>query len=449
VGNVPKALRVVVVAWSAAFSPSVLPKFMTLLQGAVLTTGCRTVCRILRMVGSIADAHPSSYHRVLSHRRWSMWPLARALAEYTVSAFYHEGVIRLAGDETVTEHPGKKVFGKGRHRDAKRSTHSYVAHLWGHKWVVLAILVDLPGTNRSWALPILVALYRNEKDNKALGRRHKTPTDLMRQLLRVLLRWFPARKFVFSGDGGYGTHALTRFADRHRKQLTLVSRFHADASLYADPPKLGKRSAGRPRIKGKKQPGPEAIVQRTKRRKKLRVQWYGSETRTVEVVTGTGFWYRAGEGIVQVLWVYVHDLTGTHRDEYFYTTDVHLSPKQVIEYFTGRWSIEVTFQEARAHLGIETTRGWSPQTVLRAEPCLFGLYTVVALWYAALPVSERQELVVEWTGKVAITYSDAVTIVRRDLWRHWIFETPAYHSVVEKLSPTQKRQLIRTITLAL
>jgi hypothetical protein len=45
-------------------------------------------------------------------------------------------VIRLVGDETVTEHPGKKVFGKGRHRDAKRSTHSYVAHLWGHVTVL-------------------------------------------------------------------------------------------------------------------------------------------------------------------------------------------------------------------------------------------------------------------------------------------------------------------------
>ena len=167
------------------------------------------------------------------------------------------------------------------------------------------------------------------------------------------------------------------------------------------------------------------------------------------LVTGTGSWYHTGEGIVEVLWVFVHDLTGTHRDEYFYTTDTRLAPKQVIEYFTGRWSIEVTFQEARAHLGVDTTRGWSEQTVLRAEPCLFGLYTVVALWYAALPDSDRKELAVEWNGKATATYSDAITIVRRDLWRHWIFANPAYQSVIQKLSPTQKRQLIHTITLAL
>lgn len=447
--SVPKRLQVVVAAWSTVFSNSVFPKFMTLLQGAVLTTGCRTVSRILRLVGSIADAHPSSYHRVLSHRRWSMWPLARALAVCVISALCHTGLITLAGDETVTEHTGKKVFGKGCHRDAKRSTHSYVAHLWGHKWVVLAILVNLPGISRPWALPVLIALYRDKKDNAAMGRRHKTPTDLMRQLLCVMLRWFPERKFAFCGDGAYATHALTEFAHRHRKQLTLISRFHADANLYAAPPKLDKASVGRPRIKGKKQPSPEAVVRRTKRRKTLHVCWYGGERRHVEIVTGTGHWYRAGEGIVEVLWVYVHDLTGTHRDEYFYTTDVHLSPKQVIEYFTGRWSIEVMFQEARAYLGIETTRGWSQQTVLRAEPCLFGLYTVVALWYAALPAADRAEPVVQWTGKKAVTFSDAVTLVRRDLWHHWIFENPQYKSVVEKLSPRQQRQLLRTITLAM
>lgn len=447
--SVPNALQVVFVAWSTMFSESVFEKFMTLLQGAVLTPGCRTISRILRLVGSLADAHPSSYHRVLSHRRWSMWPMARILAEYILSAFCHKGVIRIVGDETVTEHTGRKVFGKARHRDAKRSSHSFIAHLWGHKWVVLAILVDLPGTTRPWALPILVALYRDKKDNKALGLQHKTPTDLMRQLLCVLLHWFPTRKFVFSGDGAYATHGLTRFARRHQKRLTLISRFHGDAALYTAAPKSNKKSIGRPRVKGKKQPSPEAIVQHAKCRKKLSVKWYGGENRKVEIVSGTGYWYRAGEGIVEVLWVHVHDLTGTHRDEYFYTTDLHLTAKQVIEYFTGRWSIEVTFQEARAHLGVETTRGWSRQTVLRAEPCLLGLYSVVALWFAALPESDRQDLAVEWAGKVTITYSDAVTFVRRDLWRHWIFANPAYRPVVEKLSPKQRRELIRTITLAL
>jgi hypothetical protein len=449
-GSVPEALRGVVSAWSTAFSESVFVNFVTLMLGTILTTGRRTVSRVLRVVGALAEAHPSSFHRLLSHRRWSLWPLARALAQAVVTEFYRRGVIRLVGDETVTEHPGKKVFGKGRHRDAKRSTHSYTAHLWGHKWVVLAILVQLPGTNRPWALPILVALYHDPKEDKARGRRHKTPVDLMRQLLCVMLRWFPGRKFVFAGDGGYGTHALTMFARRHQARLTLVSRFHADAALYAPLPRQSKKkTAGRPRVKGKKLPSPEQVVARTRHRRKLRVNWYGGAQRQVEIVTGKGGWYRGGDGLVEVLWVYVHDLTGTHRDEYFYTTDLTLTPKQVIELFTGRWAIEVTFQEARHYLGVDTTRGWSRQTVLRAEPCLFGLYSVVALWYAALPAADRQDLAILWPGKRAVTFSDAITLVRRDLWRHWIFAHPEYHAVVKKLSPLRKNQIIQTITLAL
>ena len=445
---VPDALRGVFFAWAVGFGETVFPKFVTLLLGALLTTGRRTVSRVVFVVGELADADPSSYHRVLSMRRWSMWSLAQPLAAAILDTFLPRGGVDLVGDETVTEHPGRKVFGKGRHRDAKRSSHSYVAHMWGHKWVVLAILVKLPGVERPWALPVLVALYRNEKDNQAAGRRHKTPSDLMRQLLCVLLRWFPARQFVFSGDGGYANHMLTRFARRHDKRLTLVSRFYADAALYAAPPRPKKGAKGRPRVKGKKLPRPQDIVQRTKPRKKLTVNWYGGQSRRVEVVTGTGHWYQSGEKLVEVRWVFVQDLTGTHRDEYFFTTDVTLSAKQVIEAFTGRWSIEVTFQEVRAYLGVETTRGWIERTVLRAEPCLFCLYSVVALWYAALPERDRQKLEPTWTGKTTVTFSDAITLVRRDLWSRWIFATPAFKLVMQKLTPQQKRQLTRTLTLA-
>src|SRR5436190_520067 len=98
-----------------------------------------------------------------------------------------DGPIFLAADDTVDEHRGKRVYGKGRHRDPVRSTHSYTAFRWGHKWLVVAVLVRFPFTRRPWALPVLVALYCSEKENSRRGRRHKTPPQLLRQLLRVLL----------------------------------------------------------------------------------------------------------------------------------------------------------------------------------------------------------------------------------------------------------------------
>jgi hypothetical protein len=130
------------------------------------------------------------------------------------------------------------------------------------------------------------------------------------------------------------------------------------------------------------------------------VGWYGGGTRRVEVADGVGHWHKSGRGLVPVRWVFVRDLTGTHRDEFLFTTAVALTPAAVINLYCGRWNIETTFQECRSGLGPETTRGWCRATVLRAAPCLFGLYSVVALLYHALPESKRSGPV-SWPGKGA------------------------------------------------
>jgi hypothetical protein len=96
------------------------------------------------------------------------------------------------------------------------------------------------------------------------------------------------------------------------------------------------------------------------------------------------------------------------------------------------WQIETTFQEARAHLGLETTRGWCRRTVVRAAPCLLGLYSVVALLFAALPEGER-EGAVPWPGKAVVTFSDALTAVRRWRWSSWVFPQAAGGTAVQQL----------------
>jgi hypothetical protein len=137
-------------------------------------------------------------------------------------------------------------------------------------------------------------------------------------------------------------------------------------------------------------------------------------------VSRRAHWYKTGHGLVPVRWVFVHDCTGTHRDEYFFTTDPALSPQQLIELSTGRWSLETTFQELRAYLGLETTCGWTQTTVLRAAPSLFGLFSVVALLYAHLPARPTHGTQLAWVGKQDITFSDALAAVRRWVWSEWI-----------------------------
>ena len=444
--QLPKQVRSVFDPLEPAFSCPTHRRFVLLALAAILTLGGRTVANLLRGLGALAPGHPTSYHRVFSRSRWSSWALARRFTHVVLARFAPDGPIVLVGDDTVTEHPGPHVYGKGCHRDPVRSTHAFTAFRWGHKWVVLAALARFPFATRPWALPLLVALYQPEGENRKQKRRHKTPPQLLRQMLRVLSRWFPGRTFVCTADGNYATHELAELAARDPERLTFVSRFYPDANLFAPPPEYSGK--GRPRVKGEELPDPAAVVRDAPTRPTLEVAWYGGGRRRVEVVTGTGSWYKGGRPLVPVRWVFVHDLSGTHRDEYFFTTDPAMSASAVIETYTGRWNIETTFQEVRSYLGLETTRGWSRDTVLRVGPCLFALYTVVACLYAGLPARFARVRVVDWPGKHDVTFSDAITAVRRWLWQEWVLAIPGHREAFSKLSGPFRQILLNGLAPA-
>src|SRR5512135_580264 len=126
----PGAARPLLHAFAGAFTPPTFKRFFILMLGAVLTTGRRTITNLLRAVGGLAPGHPSSYHRVFSRRRWSLWTLGHALADFILRRWVPQGSVPLVGDDTVDEHRGAKVYGKSRHRDPVRSTRSYTAYRW-------------------------------------------------------------------------------------------------------------------------------------------------------------------------------------------------------------------------------------------------------------------------------------------------------------------------------
>lgn len=446
--NLPTWTMPVLTMFQPAFSSPTYHRFLVLVLAAVLTTGRRTVTNLLRTARETAPGHMSSYHRVFSQRCWSAWALARLLITFLLDHVIPPGPVLLAGDDTVTEHPGPRMFGKGRHRDGVRSTHRYTAYRWGHKWVVLSVLVKFPFATRPWALPVLAALYRPPEWDRVHGARHKTPAHLARLLLARLMRWFPERHFIFAGDSGYGTSETARFCSKHRPHLTLVSKFYGDAALYAPPPARTRRTMGRPRVKGQKLASPQESVANAATRTSLMVTWYGGTTRAIEVVTGTGHWYRIGEALVEVRWVYVHDCTGTHRDEYFFTTELSMCPKRIVECYTQRWSIETTFQECREYLKLESPRGYGQQTVLRFTPCLFGLYTIVVLLYLQLPHPSSTLRAVFWSSKATVTFSDMMTCVRRVLWEQWYFHTQADPQEFSKLSPSMQDTILYALAPA-
>lgn len=450
----PRAAQPLLSSFSIAFSRPTFRRVLALFVGATLAAGRRTVTACLRAAGPLVGGgrDASGYHRVFSRAAWSPWPLARVLATAALAWVPAGQPVVVTVDDTTAMHKGGRVYGKGRHHDACRSTHRHTVWVWGHRWVVLAINVRFPFATRPWALPVLAALYRTRELNAAEGRRrHRTPTDLARQLVAALLHWFPGRRFVLLGDGGYASHDLARFAHRHRRRLALVSRLHPRANLYDPPPARRKGAKGRPRVKGRKRAAPADVVARTPRRERAEatVAWYGGSDRRVDLVTGDAHWYKGGGGLVPIRWVHVHDAEGTHRDEYFYSTDPDVTPEAIVSFYTGRWPIEVTFEEAKHHLGLATTRQRVERSVTRAFPCLLGLFSVVALVFAR-HVGHRRAPVerAPWYDKAEPTFADALARVRRLLWAETILTHVRRGHEFSKLPPKLRDTILQHLTRA-
>jgi len=442
--SLPKAAEPLLSRFSIAFTRPTFQRAMVLFIGFVLTAGRRTVTRTLCTARILASGHFSDYHRVFSRARWSLWPLGKVLAAMVLELVPPELPVICSVDDTPTQHRGKHVYGKGRHRDPCRSTRTFKAWLWGHRWVVLAIQVKFPFATRPWALPVLVGLYRTRQVNEKEKRRHKTPIALARQLISALLHWFPDRRFILLGDGGYASHELARFCYGHRRRLTLVSLLHPRAHLCDPPPQPGKGQMGRRRIRGPKLPHPQEAVAKAKRQR-ASVPWYGGKRRRIEFVSRTAHWYKATEGLVPIRWVFTHDRDGTHEDRYFYSTDPTMSPSAIIALYTGRWSIEVTFQEVRQHLGFATPRNYKEASVLRTAPCLLGLFTMVSLLFHRSTRDARKPprpALYPWYAKAEVTFSDALAAVRRQFWRQTILSEALPHRDLNKLPPELRETLL-------
>jgi hypothetical protein len=430
----PKAAEPLFDRFRVAFTRPTFERFVLLAVGAILAMGRRTTTAVCWTVRALLDGHLSDYHRVFSRAPWRPTVLARVLAAAVLELVPRGMRVVLGVDDTTARHKGDHVYGKGCHRDAVLSTHSHTVWKWGHKWVVLAINVKLPFCRRAWALPVMACLYKPVALDEAEGRRHRTPIDLAKAMVSRLLRWFPGRQFVLLGDGGYASHDIARFARRRRRQLALVSLFHADANLFEPPPARRKGGVGRPRLKGEKAPGPGEVVAKARPRRTT-VGWYGGGDRRIAYVSAAGHWYKGGGGLVDLRWVFVRDVQGTHRDQYFYSTDPAMTPEQIVTLYTARWSIEVTFQEVREHLGFETTKQWCRRSVTRAGPCLLGLYSLVTLVYARLAQRRGGPAIHATPGyaKAEPTFSDALFAVRRVLWAETVLKRAPVAAVVPKL----------------
>src|SRR5271165_274593 len=149
--------------------------------------------------------------------------------------------------------------------------------------------------------------------------------------------------------------------------------------------------------------------------------WYGRTNRVVEIATGTAVWYRGGLSPVPIRWLLVRDPLDEIPPQAFLCTDLDATPVDILQWFVSRWQLEVTFQEVRAHLGVETQRQWSDLAIMRTTPALLGLFSLVTLW--AHDLAAETPLVpatAAWYPKRHCTFSDAIAAVRREIWHHQV-----------------------------
>ena len=234
----------------------------------------------------------------------------------------------------------------------------------------------------------------------------------------VVRRWLPEPQMVWVVDGGLAAIKLGQRCRSYANPVTYVSRLRLDAGLYdwPGPQPTGKRGPN-PK-KGARQAALKAClhdpatVWRT-----ITSDWYRGERRTLEITSGTALWYTPGQDPLPLRWVLVRDPLGKLLPAAFFATDLMVTPEQILAWVVMRWGIEVPFEEAHVHLGLETQRQWSDLAIARTTPALLGLFPFITLLAHRLTADQPLPLrSAAWYTKSQAPFSDVMAFVRRYLW---------------------------------
>lgn len=430
------------------FSKRVWRYALVLLVGTILAPGKRTVTAALRIMGLSAERHFQRYHRVLNRAVWSSLEASRILLTILVQVLVPTGRLVFGIDETIERRWGAKIKARGIYRDPVRSSKSHFVKASGLRWISLMLLAPIPWAKKVWALPFLTVLAPSERYYEKRKRGHKKLTDWARQMLLQLRRWLPGRALIVVADSSYAAIELLARLARLQDPVHVVTRLRLDAALYEPAPPREPGTRGRPRLKGERLPTLKQVLHdpKTQWTQETIHNWYGQGPRVVEVASGTAIWYHSGKPPLPIRWVLIRDPKGEFESRAVLCTDLSASPWQIVTWFTYRWQVEVTFEEARAHLGVETQRQWSDLAIARTTPALLGLFSLVTL--LADQQAKRKPLPVRkatWYAKQWPTFSDALAAVRYQLWHPKDFHTSLPDTDMVKIPRSLFERFIDTL----
>ena len=411
-------------SFAPLFSFRVWPHAQVLLTGAILAPGKRTVSALLRVMGLDHRSDFQTYHRVLNRYVWSPLEGSRLLLQVLLATFTPCGRLVFGLDDTIERRRGDRIAAKGIYRDPVRSSQGHFVKASGLRWLSLMLLVPVSWADRIWALPFLTVLCPSERYYQARGRAHQSLLERAQQMLHLLARWVPTRSLVVVADQAFSALA---FLEAVRHQVAVITRLRLDAALFEPAPPRRPGTVGRPRCKGDRLPTLQARLDDPNTRwQQLTVNaWYASGKRTLHIVSGTAVWYHSGLPPVPIRWLLVKQPNGQFPPQALLSTDQTITPQQMRTFFIQRWTVETTFEEVRAHLGMETQRQWNDQAIVRSTPLVLALFAMVTL--LAHTLNEKTACSVRqtaWYRKTKPTFSDALAWVRKHIWQHFSTSTP-------------------------
>lgn len=421
----PPSFEGTISKFSFAFRKEVYVKAKILLTGAIICPGSRTICNILRSVGLRKEKNFPKYHRFLSQDKWSSKWLSEQLLNFLIDVFIPRGEPIVFGiDDTIERRWGSKIKKRGIYRDPVRSSKSHFVKCSGLRWLSLMLLTGLPWLSNGmyWALPVLTILCPSERYYTERGESERKLTDRARQMISWIARRCGAlnRPIFITGDGSFAT--LELFMHAQGLHIGMIARMKLNARLYELPSENypSNKRGPRPPVGDQLQGMEETLTDKNTSWLSLRLsEWYGNTDKEMLVTWGVAIWRKNNRQLVKIKWVLLIDPEGKLEPTLLGCTDFEASAEDIIRFFVRRWRVEVTFEEVRRHLGVETHRQWSDLAIDRTTPCLLALFSLICLF--AYDVSKFQKIEpnhTAWYQKTHITFSDILTTVRLQIIRN-------------------------------
>jgi hypothetical protein len=426
--DVPSSLGGLLSLFGGCFTQPTFQTFCALVVGLLTRVRGRMVTGMLCAAGLAGSWHHSRAHRFFSRARWSVDKVGLVALDLVVGRLVGaQEPIVVAIDDTLLRRSGPKVFGCCRIYDGGAVTAGQITAV-GNPWVVAGVVVRLSFLSRPVCLPVLFRLWRPGQG--------PTQVELARELTELIACRYPERRVIVLADGAYA--ARTMSPRELPPNVGLVMRARRDLRLHQPPPPRAAGTKGRRRLKGELQPALRDVASDPTTRWQNTQARLGGQRQTVELITQDGFWYR-GWGCLPARALCIRSRRAKDQIEaMLITSDPQLSPGQILELYAMRWSIEVTFRDAKQLIGAGEAQNRTRQAVERTAPFAFLCLTLAIAWYAlqghaASDITERKTRQPWYRTKHQPSVQDMLVKLRRTIIHARISGATTTHGELPKL----------------